>query len=157
MRKLGEELEFISWIKRDGSGTDAISEDYLKMLQTEEFDVTCLSMSQGTFIASGFNSFVVKLKEKKVLGEINTFNKHRRLDNPQEAKNYEVASKWKKEHGVIFDQAILGADGRGKPKEYLTDREYEIVFSTLQWLGSHVGESFLRECGYNLPKTEQSS
>lgn len=152
MKKIGKELEFISWIKRDGSGTDAISKEYLEIMQTETFELTCLSLSEGTFIASGFNSFVVKLKKRIVLGDIYTFNQHRRESNRQEAKMYDVALEWKNRsgNGKIFDQAILGADGRGNPKQYLTEREMEIVFSTLQWLGSPVGQSYLRECNFEL-------
>jgi hypothetical protein len=62
MKKLGKELEFISWIKRDGSGTEQVPEKLIKIMQKEEFDVFCLSISEDTYIASGFNSFVVKLK-----------------------------------------------------------------------------------------------
>ena len=35
----------------------------------------------------------------------------------------------------------------------LSDREEDIVVSAIQWLGSHVGQSFLRELGYT--KTEK--
>lgn len=61
---LGRELIFISQINRDGSGTTPVKEDYLEMLQSEKFDVTRMSLSENTFIASGFNSFVVKVKNK---------------------------------------------------------------------------------------------
>ena len=60
---LGSELEFISEINRDGSGTEKIPESYLAMMQKETFRVYCLSMSQHTFLASNFNWFVVKLKK----------------------------------------------------------------------------------------------
>lgn len=74
MKKLGKELEFISWIKRDGTGTIMIGEhwdsdcDYPKVddisyLDNDIFDLSPLSLSKGTFIASGFNSFVVKLRK----------------------------------------------------------------------------------------------
>jgi hypothetical protein len=79
---------------------------------------------------------------------IKTFNEHRRGSNPQEAKFYELASKWKYQYRNIFDLAVLGSQGNGSPIEYLTDREEQIVFSTLQWLGSPVGQSFLEQAGY---------
>ena len=60
----GKELVFISWIRRDGSGTDEVPKDLIKMMRNDVFDVSCLSMSQKTYIASGFNSFVVKIKSK---------------------------------------------------------------------------------------------
>jgi len=73
MKKFGKELEFISWIKRDGSGTIAIGGEWnsdmhipkiddMSYSDEEVFDVSCLSATEKTFIASGFNSFVVKLK-----------------------------------------------------------------------------------------------
>ena len=62
------ELIFISQIKRDGSGTVPVPEDYLKsmlenpLMKDEPFYVRRLSLSEDTYIAMAFNSFVVKLK-----------------------------------------------------------------------------------------------
>lgn len=64
MEKLGRDLIFISQINRDGSGTDTnISKDYISMMHDDVFKVFHLSLSEKTFIAIEFNSFVVKLKE----------------------------------------------------------------------------------------------
>jgi len=62
MDKLGKELDFISWIKRDGSGTGMVKKRLIELMQDDVFQVNCLSITEGTFVASGFNSFVVKLK-----------------------------------------------------------------------------------------------
>tara|TARA_R110000851_G_scaffold314677_1_gene476840 strand:- start:926 stop:1132 length:207 start_codon:yes stop_codon:yes gene_type:complete len=68
MRKKASELKFISWIKRDGSGTEQVPKSMLKMMlenditKNNEFEINSLSLSNNTYIASGFNSFVVKLK-----------------------------------------------------------------------------------------------
>ena len=62
MEKLGKELEFISWIKRDGSGTKMVKKKLIELMQEDTFKVNCLSLTEKTFIASGFNSFVVRLK-----------------------------------------------------------------------------------------------
>jgi hypothetical protein len=57
----GRHLEFISWIHRDGGGTTS-------MLGKEHahgetlFTLLPLSLNEGTFIASEFNSYVVRLK-----------------------------------------------------------------------------------------------
>jgi len=59
-RILGSELEFISRIKRDGSGT-VVDEDYSHLNKTK-FRMSCLSLTLGTYIASEFNSYVVKIK-----------------------------------------------------------------------------------------------
>lgn len=68
MKKKAHELEFVSQINRDGSGTTKVKESYLKamvenpLMKDFEFELHCLSHSYQTFIAIGFNSFVVKLK-----------------------------------------------------------------------------------------------
>ena len=69
MKKRAKELIFISQIKRDGSGTFPVPDSYLKaMLENEfmkddKFSLQCLSITEGTYIASHFNSFVVKLNK----------------------------------------------------------------------------------------------
>lgn len=69
-KKKAKDLIFISWINRDGSGTIEVPEDMLdnmlnnKFAKDNYFKINVLSLSNKTFIASGFNSFVVKLKEK---------------------------------------------------------------------------------------------
>lgn len=71
----GKNLEFISFIKRDGSGTIPIGTKWDKdcdfpktddMSYEDEnwFNINQLSLSKQTYIASGFNSFVVKLKNQ---------------------------------------------------------------------------------------------
>lgn len=73
---LGKQLIFISWIKRDGSGTLPIgtewdeSKPYPKIdevshMDNDKFTLSSLSISNGTYIAAGFNSFVVKLKKEQ--------------------------------------------------------------------------------------------
>lgn len=65
MKATAKELEFISQIKRDGSGVIEITNidlEYFR-LYNDKFDLYCLSKTHETFIAHGFNSFVVKLKK----------------------------------------------------------------------------------------------
>jgi hypothetical protein len=67
-RAKAHELEFISKINRDGSGTEPVDERYLRamlenpIMKKEEFELHRLSLTAGTFIAFNFNAFVVKLK-----------------------------------------------------------------------------------------------
>jgi hypothetical protein len=64
MKIKGSKLEFISWIKRDGSGTEPIPELTLRNLQNRELDAYSLSISEGTYIVTDkFNYFVAKVKE----------------------------------------------------------------------------------------------
>jgi hypothetical protein len=59
-------LEFIARIKGDGSGLEEITPEHLDNLInnkfTGEFKLTCLSMSNKTYIASNFSTYIVKLK-----------------------------------------------------------------------------------------------
>lgn len=59
-RKQGKDLIFISHIKRNGSGTTPIENS--TNFEKEWFTINCLSITEGTHIASGFNSYVVKLR-----------------------------------------------------------------------------------------------
>lgn len=61
--KKGKKLIFISQIKRDGNGTTPVEESYVNMMAEDKFRLSCLSLTEKTFIASNFNSFVVKLKK----------------------------------------------------------------------------------------------
>lgn len=63
MLRLGKDLIFISRVLRDGSGVDTnIDPEYIKMMDNDKFKLNTLSLSEKTFIASEFNTFVVKLK-----------------------------------------------------------------------------------------------
>lgn len=66
MRKKSKDLQFISRIKSDGSGVELISEKENETLQNDkidnEYELNSLSLLYKTFVASGFNSFVVKIK-----------------------------------------------------------------------------------------------
>lgn len=102
--KKGKELEFISWIKRDGTGTIMIGScewnssmdmpkiDDMGYVDDEDFNLTGLSLTEKTFIASGFNSFVVKLKPEPPKPEcLHPFNRVVRKSE----KNYcEVCEKY---------------------------------------------------------------
>ena len=61
-RKFGKDLIFISRISRDGSGTVKCEMENLNNNNTQ-FKMTCLSLSQETYIASEFNSYIVKIKK----------------------------------------------------------------------------------------------
>lgn len=65
MRKKAKKLEFISRIKADGSGTEPVPKGLIEneLFLNNKLKITCLSMGNKTYIASGFNSFIVKLKK----------------------------------------------------------------------------------------------
>lgn len=73
-KRLGKELEFLSLIKRDGTGTIMCGGEWnpsmkhpktddMSYLDNETFTVRCLSLTNKTYIACGFNSFIVRLKD----------------------------------------------------------------------------------------------
>jgi hypothetical protein len=47
-----------------------------------------------------------------------------------------------------MERISLQIDNKGNPLEYLSEREKKIMISTIQWLGSPVGQGFLKECGF---------
>lgn len=63
MKEYGKNLEFISRIKRDGSGVEPV--DDCAWMDEYQFNLQCLSITLGTWIASGTNSYVVKIKNGK--------------------------------------------------------------------------------------------
>jgi hypothetical protein len=71
MEKYAYELEFISRISKDGSEIEKITQEHLEYLENnkfanrEKFIINVLSISQGTYIASGTLSYVVKIKTQE--------------------------------------------------------------------------------------------
>lgn len=84
-----------------------------------------------------------------------TFKDHRFSKNPLEEK---IVKKFIERHGDRDISMIVFPPSNSSgmyPSEYLTDREEDIVVSTMQWLGSSVGQYFLSECGFKLEKNEK--
>lgn len=79
-----------------------------------------------------------------------SFKEYRFENNPQEKKFVE---QFIKDHGFYndIDLIIFGhSSNSSSPNDYLSDREKNIVVSTIQWLGSPVGQHFLDSCGFEL-------
>jgi hypothetical protein len=62
MKKLGKKLIFLYRLNADGSGTEPVDSD-LEHVQNEKFSLNSLSLSNKTYVASGFNTYIVKLKK----------------------------------------------------------------------------------------------
>ena len=77
------------------------------------------------------------------------FKTYRHKSNPKEK---EIHDKFIKQHGdndismIVYPPTSSGM----RPSEYLTEKEEKIVVSTIQWLGSPVGQNFLKDCGFEL-------
>ena len=61
MKRFGSELNFISRISGDGQKLDKDIKR-IKYREKDIFNLNRLSISNNTYIASGFNSYVVRLK-----------------------------------------------------------------------------------------------
>lgn len=73
---------------------------------------------------------------------------HRFERNPIEQSFVE---KFIKEYGGSNDMDLIVFSHPSDsitPKDFLSYREKSIVLSTIQWLGSPVGQSFLNQCGF---------
>lgn len=79
---------------------------------------------------------------------------YRHNDNPKEKELHDKFIKdFVEPNGAIaLEQIAMPIDGNGNPTEYLTERQAEIMITTIQWLGSPVGQNFLRSCGFELKK-----
>lgn len=80
-----------------------------------------------------------------------SFKEHRFEKNPQEKK---FVYEFLKQHNQSVDPDLIvfgHPNNSMSPKDYLSDREKDIVISVIQWLGSPVGQSFLDSCGF-VPK-----
>ena len=76
MKAKPADLIFISQINRDGSGVKPVPESYIDAMNTnplmkdEKYKLHRLSLTEDTWLALGFNSFVVRMKEPPHLVEI---------------------------------------------------------------------------------------
>tara|TARA_R110002124_G_scaffold280156_1_gene453284 strand:- start:208 stop:447 length:240 start_codon:yes stop_codon:yes gene_type:complete len=72
---------------------------------------------------------------------------YRHTNNPLEKKLHDS---FIKEHLNDIEMICVDSDDGMKPNRYLTDDEKRVAISTIQWLGSPVGQSFLMENGFNI-------
>ena len=65
MEVKAKDLEFISCINSDGSGVKSVSLDRIDNLNklNEKFKIHILSLSEKTYIARGFYTYVVRIKK----------------------------------------------------------------------------------------------
>lgn len=81
--------------------------------------------------------------------------KYRHQSNPKEKEMHDkfineiINSKRDLIHKIIYGTVD---EGQNIPRNYLTDNEQRIAITLVQWLGSHVGQCFLKDCGFSLEK-----
>lgn len=82
------------------------------------------------------------------------FKTYRHEQNPKEKEFHDKFLRFHNRDGYNdMDNIVFGTDGNSvRPAQYLTDREKQIALSTIQWLGSPVGQGFLADCGFEEKK-----
>jgi len=76
------------------------------------------------------------------------YKTYRHESNPKEK---ELHDKFIQNNKYIDIERIVFPQSETFVSEHiLSEREMKIVISTIQWLGSPVGEGFLRSCGFKL-------
>jgi hypothetical protein len=79
------------------------------------------------------------------------YKTYRHKDNPAEKVFHDkFIELFSYDHDDI-SRVVFSSDERTggmMPRDYLNPREEQIVISTIQWLGSPVGQNFLIECGF---------
>lgn len=93
------------------------------------------------------------------MSELKGFKTYRHTKNPIEQKLHDEFKAELERKGTCPVDLIVYPSLENNdmvPQEYLTDKEKCIMLSTVQWLGSPVGQTLLRECGFvhvsKLPK-----
>lgn len=84
-----------------------------------------------------------------------TNKEYRFKDNPKEKELHDkfiAMFKGNEMANKSLSAIIFGwkSDRQNVPERYLTEDEEDICLNLIQWLGSPVGQSFLRECGFTL-------
>ena len=71
---------------------------------------------------------------------------HRLKGNPEEKR---FAEEWMKENrqGKILAYLLTCGDQHGRPLEP-SDRDHTVAATVIQWLGSPVGQNWLKDLGY---------
>lgn len=74
-----------------------------------------------------------------------SLNAHRLADNPEERR---ISAAWarEQEHGRVLDYILHPGDQHQVSE--CSGRDAVVAATVIQWLGSSVGQSFLRELGY---------
>jgi len=73
---------------------------------------------------------------------------YRHEQNPEEKRFHDEFIRIHGHDNTLSAIVFAPAEGGLRPSEYLTEREEKILLSAMQWLGSPLGQSFLREMGY---------
>lgn len=87
--------------------------------------------------------------------EMTGYKPHRHETNPKEKELHDKFRKELEERRWNPDSIVFPPANNSQTyaTDTLSNREIRIMISTIQWLGSPVGQSFLRECGFEKGET----
>lgn len=75
-----------------------------------------------------------------------SFKTYRHKSNPKEKEFYDKFIETFDALGI--SRLVFPTLDGETPIDFLNEKEIKIVISTIQWLGSPVGQSFLKKCGF---------
>jgi hypothetical protein len=76
--------------------------------------------------------------------------KYRHNQNPKEKELHDKFINFCKFNSDTIHQVAGDTKENGTPIKYLSKEEQTMIVNTIQWLGSPVGQGFLKECGFSL-------
>lgn len=78
------------------------------------------------------------------------YKTYRHKSNPKEK---ELHDKFIQTYRYLdMERIIFPEEGRSSPDHILSERDMKIMITTVQWLGSSVGQGFLKKNGFELKK-----
>ena len=86
------------------------------------------------------------MEDKKLVG----FKTYRHKDNPREREFHDKFIEWYMRGDILSDLLVFppANDNQTRAESTLSDREKRIVITMVQWMGTPLGQSLLRECGF---------
>jgi hypothetical protein len=82
-----------------------------------------------------------------------SYKEHRLKENQKEQEFHDKFKEMFESSNTtrnVLSAIIFGwkNDSQNYPKKFLTEREEDICLNLIQWLGSPVGQGFLKSCGF---------
>ena len=141
-------------LPKDRSHNEALSDRNWYTNETKEFDLNYFEHEYNT--PDRFGAYYEKIyvmEEDEVFEELpkdevlKGRKTYRHKGNPAEEKIHnlfvERFGEWPHMEQIVHD-----TDGRGEVSFGLTNRDKEMIITAIQWIGSPVGQAFMRDCGF---------
>lgn len=92
------------------------------------------------------------MENEKLVG----FKTYRHKQNPKEKELHDKFIEWYMEGDGLTDLIVFPPANKDQTRaeSTLSDREKRIVITMVQWMGTPLGQSLLRECGFEPVKTK---